>query len=146
MATVEIEEIAQEPSPPPQLLRKVIQRDEEFEMLEDGEASVETKRLRTDQVAMIVRIEVSLKNSSIVSLEDHSLLTSCSLQNVMKVSEKRQRQLEEMALVLEENNNLYVSVNDLQMRLLQEHHRREDLEVKVLTLETERQQMEAESQ
>ena len=143
---MEVEEIVWEAAPPPQLLRKVIQHDEEFEMLEDGEASVETKRLRTDQVAMIVRIEVSLKNSSIVSLEDHSLLTSCSLQNVMKVSEKRQRQLEEMALVLEENNNLYMSVNDLQMRLLQEHHRREDLEVKVLALETECQQMEAESQ
>ena len=63
----------------------------------------------------------------------------------MKVSEQRRWQLEEMALVLEENNNLYMSVNDLQMCLLQEHHRREDLEVKVLALEMEHWQMEAES-
>ena len=37
-------------------------------------------------------------------------------------------------------------MNDLQAHLLQEHHRREDLEVKVLALEMEHQQMEAESQ
>ena len=51
-----------------------------------------------------------------------------------------------MAPVLEENKNLQASVNDLQTCLLQEHHRREDLEVKVLALETERRQMEADSQ
>ena len=56
-------------------------------MLEEGEVSAETKRLRNDLTAMIGRIEVNLKNPSIVSLEDHSLLTPCSLQNVMKVSE-----------------------------------------------------------
>ena len=71
------------------------------------------KRLRTGLTAMIGHIEVSLKNPSIVSLGDHSLLTPCSLQNVMKVSEQRRWQLEEMALVLEENNNLQASVNDL---------------------------------
>ena len=71
------------------------------------------KRLRTGLTAMIGHIEVSLKNPSIVSLGDHSLLTPCSLQNVMKVSEQRRWQLEEMAPVLEENNNLQASVNDL---------------------------------
>ena len=134
---MEVEEIAREPALPPQLLHTVIQRSEEFEMLEEGEASTEMKRLRTDLAAMIGYIEVSLKNPSIVSLEDHSLLTPCSLQNVMKVFEQRQRQLEEMALVLEENKNLQASVNDLQARLLQECHRREDVEVKVLALEVE---------
>ena len=37
-------------------------------------------------------------------------------------------------------------MNDLQVRLTQERHHREDLEVKVLALEKEHQQMEAESQ
>jgi hypothetical protein len=37
-------------------------------MLEEEEASVEMKRLRTDLAAMIGRIEVSLKNPSIMSL------------------------------------------------------------------------------
>ena len=36
VATVEGKEIVREPTSPPQLLRTVIQRDEEFEMLEDG--------------------------------------------------------------------------------------------------------------
>jgi len=44
-------------------------------MLEEGEATVETKRLRTDLAAIIGRIEVSPKNPSIVYLEDHSILT-----------------------------------------------------------------------
>jgi hypothetical protein len=109
---MEVEEITWEPALPPQLLRTVIQHDEEFEMLEE-EVSAEMKRLRTDLAAMISRIEVSLKNPSIVSLGDHSLLTSCTLQNVMKVSEQHQRQLEEMTPVLEENKNLEESVNDL---------------------------------
>jgi hypothetical protein len=38
----------------------------------------------------------------------------------MKVFEQHWRQLEEMASVLEENKNLQASVNDLQVRLLQE--------------------------
>ena len=53
----------------------------------------------------------------------------------MKVSEQRRWQLEEMALVLEENKSMQASVKDLQACLLQEHHHREDLEVKVLALE-----------
>ena len=65
-------------------------------MLEEREASVEMKELRTDLAAMIGRIEVRLKNPSIVSHEDHKLLTLCSLQNVMKVFEQRRRQLEEI--------------------------------------------------
>jgi len=36
----------------------------------------------------------------------------------MKVFEQNQRQLEEMALVLEENKTLQASINDLQARLL----------------------------
>ena len=64
----------------------------------------------------------------------------------MKVSEQRRRQLEEMTPELEENKSLQASVEDLQVRLLQKRHRGEDLEVKVLALEKERQQMEAEGQ
>ena len=47
--------------------------------------------------------------------------------------------------MLEENKNLWESVDDLQARLLQECHRREDVEVNVLALEAERQQMEVEN-
>ena len=36
----------------------------------------------------------------------------------MKVSEQRRQQLEEMAPVLEEKNNLWELVDDLQVRLL----------------------------
>ena len=43
-----------------------------------------------------------------------------------------------MAPGLEENKNMRESVDDLQARLLQEHHHREDVEVKVLALEAER--------
>ena len=75
-------------------------------MLKEGEASAEMKRLRADLAALISLVEVSLKSPSIVSLEDHSLLTSCSFHNVMKVSEQCRWQLEKMAPVLEENKNL----------------------------------------
>ena len=51
-----------------------------------------------------------------------------------------------MTLELEENKSLQTSVNDLQAHLLRKRHRREDLEVKVLALEKEHQQMEAEGQ
>ena len=77
VATVEVEEIAQEPTLPPQLLRMVIQRGKEFEMLEEGDASVETKKVRADLTSMIGRIEVSLKRS-FLSLEEHSLLIHLS--------------------------------------------------------------------
>ena len=73
MATIEVEEIVQEPTLPPQLLRTVIQRGEEFEMLEEGEASVETKKLRADLTSMMGCIEVSLKRS-FLSFEERSLL------------------------------------------------------------------------
>ena len=66
-----------EPTLPPQLLRTVIQRGEEFEMLEEGEASAETKKLRVDLTSMIGRIEVSLKRS-FLSLEAYSLLIRLS--------------------------------------------------------------------
>ena len=108
-------------------------------MMEEGEASAEMKRLRNDLATMIGHFEVSFENPSIVSLEDHSLLTPCSLQNVMKVSEQCWRQLKEMAPMLEENKNPHASVNDLQAVLLEQRHRREDLEVKVLALEMEHQ-------
>ena len=58
---MDIEEITQEPSLPPQLLRTIIQRGDEFEMLEEGEVSVETMKPRADLTSMIGRIEVSLK-------------------------------------------------------------------------------------
>ena len=51
-----------------------------------------------------------------------------------------------MTLVLEENNSLQASMNNLQAPLVRECHRREDLEVKVLALEKEHQQMEGEGQ
>ena len=66
---IKVKEIVREPTLPPQLLRIVIQRGEEFEMLEEGEASVETKRLRADLMSMIGRIAVSLKRS-FLSLEE----------------------------------------------------------------------------
>ena len=65
VAAVEVEEIVQEPIPPPQLLRTVIQHGEEFEMLEEVEASVETKKLRANLTSMIGRIEISMKRSSL---------------------------------------------------------------------------------
>ena len=52
-----VEEIVQEPTTPPQLLCTVIQRGEEFEMLEEREA----KKLRADLTLMLARIEVSLR-------------------------------------------------------------------------------------
>ena len=67
------------------------------------------------------------------------------VQNVME-SKQLRWQLEEMTLVLEENKILQASGIDLQARLLQEHHHREELEVKVLVLEKDRQLMEAENQ
>ena len=73
VATVEIEEIVREPTPPPQLLRTVIQRGKEFEMLEEVEASAETKKLRANLTLMMGHIEVSLKKSSL-SFKGHSLL------------------------------------------------------------------------
>ena len=65
VAIVEIEEIVWEPTPPPQLLCTVILPDEEFEMLEEVEASTETKKLRADLTSMMGRIEVSLNRSSL---------------------------------------------------------------------------------
>ena len=58
---MEVEEIVREPSQPPQVLRMVIRHGDEFNMLEEEEASIEMKRLRADLSAMIGRIEVSLK-------------------------------------------------------------------------------------
>ena len=76
-------------------------------MLEEGEAGAETKRLETGLMAMNDHIEVSLKEILLLCpLMIAIFLTPCSLQNVMKVFEQRQRQLEEMALVLEENKSL----------------------------------------
>jgi len=75
-------------------------------MLEEGEESMETKRLRTDPATMIGHIEVSLKKSSIVCLEDHGFFNSMLFVECQKVFEQRRRQLEEMALVLEENKGL----------------------------------------
>ena len=107
--------------------------------MEEGEASAETRRLRTDLTTMIGRMELSLKEILLLCpLMIAIFLTPCSLQNVKKVSKQRRRHLKEMALVLEENKSLQASVDDLQACLLQERHRREDLEVKVLALEVER--------
>ena len=59
-ATV-LEEIVQEPTLPPQLLCTVIQHGEEFEMLDEREASSEAKKLKADLTSMLARIEVSLR-------------------------------------------------------------------------------------
>ena len=64
---------------------------------------------------------------------------------MMKVSEQRWCQLEEMVTVLRENKELQASVTDLQVCLTQERHRKEDLEVMVLALEKEKQLLEVES-
>ena len=48
-----------------------------------------------------------------------------------------------MAPVLKENKSLQATVNVLQARLLQERHSREDLEVKVMALEKDKQLLEA---
>ena len=59
---VVLEEIVRDPTPPPQLLHTVIQHREEFEMLEEREASSEAKKLRTDLTSMVAHIEVSLRD------------------------------------------------------------------------------------
>ena len=73
VAIMEIEEIVWEPALPPQLLRTVIQRGQEFEMLEEVEVSVETKKLRANLTSMMGHIEVSLQRSSL-SFKEHNLL------------------------------------------------------------------------
>ena len=50
-----------------------------------------------------------------------------------------------MVLVLEENKELQTSVTDLQVHLTQECHHKEDLEVKVLALEKDKQLLEVEN-
>ena len=76
-ATIEVKEIVREPTLPPQLLCTVIQHGKEFEMLEKGEASIETKKLRVDLTSMIGRIEVRLRRS-FLSLEERRLLIHLS--------------------------------------------------------------------
>ena len=56
VAAIEIKEIVREPTPPPQLLRTVIQRGKEFEILEKVEASMETKKLRANLTLMMCHI------------------------------------------------------------------------------------------
>ena len=57
-------------------------------MLEEGEASVETKRLKTDLTTMMGHIEVRLDTSFAMSFGDRSLLILSSLKNVLKVSKQ----------------------------------------------------------
>jgi len=73
MASIEIKEIVREHTLPPQLIRTVIPHGKEFEMSEEGEASIDTKKLRADLTSMMSRIEVSLKRSYL-SFKEHSLL------------------------------------------------------------------------
>jgi hypothetical protein len=58
---MEVEEIPRGPPPPPQLVRRVIQRGEEFETLKEGEASVEIKNLRVHVATMMGHVEVRVK-------------------------------------------------------------------------------------
>lgn len=60
IAIVQIKEIPQEPARPPQVFCTVIQRGDEFDKLEEEEATTEVKRLRADPSAMMGQIEVSL--------------------------------------------------------------------------------------
>ena len=62
-----------------------------------------------------------------------------------RVSEQRWRQLEEIARVAEENERLQETVVDLQAGLLQERHRREDLQVSVEALRKEKEQLKTEN-
>ena len=59
--TTVVEEIVWEPTPLPQLLHTVIQCSEEFEMLEEREASLEAKKLRADLASMLALIELSMR-------------------------------------------------------------------------------------
>ena len=77
VAAVEVEEIVREPTLPPQLLHTVIQRDEEFEVLKEWEASTKTKKLRANLMSTIGHIEVSLMRS-FLSHEESSLLIRLS--------------------------------------------------------------------
>jgi hypothetical protein len=58
---VEVEEIPRGPPPPPQLICTVIQHGEEFETLEEEEASMEIKNLMVDLATMMDYIEVRVK-------------------------------------------------------------------------------------
>ena len=77
VVAIEVEEIVWEPTPPPQLLCTVIQHGEEFEVPKEGEASMETKKLRANLMSIIGHIEVSLKRS-FLSLEERILLIHLS--------------------------------------------------------------------
>ncbi|XP_066375112.1 uncharacterized protein [Miscanthus floridulus] len=92
------------------------------QLAEEEEASMEENRLRADLSAMMANIE-----------------------GVMKTFEHQRQQLDEMALVLEENKRLQSLVNDLKARLTKVRHREEDLEVKVLALEKDHQVLESEN-
>jgi hypothetical protein len=61
MAAVEVEEIPREPARPPQVFRTVLRHGDEFDMLEEEEASAEVNWLRTNLSAMMAQIEVSKK-------------------------------------------------------------------------------------
>ena len=100
MATVEIEEIVREPTPPPQLLRTVVQHGEEFEMLEEGEASVEIKKLRADLTSMMGRIEVSLKRSSLSFKGRGLLIRNLNLCVLGKIEASTRKDTLEMHLIL----------------------------------------------
>jgi hypothetical protein len=55
----------------------VIQRGEEFETLEEGEASVEIKNLRVDLVTMMGHVEIRVKKWHIVPLWALIILFIC---------------------------------------------------------------------
>ena len=77
-ATV-LEEIVREPTPPPQLLRTVIQRGEEFEMLEERKANSETKKLTADLTLMLACIEVSLREFFCRNKGSTNLFAHCKM-------------------------------------------------------------------
>lgn len=60
VAIIEVEEIVRELAQPPQVVPMVIRRADEFEILEEEEASAETMRLRADLSVMVNQIEVDL--------------------------------------------------------------------------------------
>jgi len=60
IAAIQIEEIPWEPARSPHVFRTVIRRGDEFDMLEEEEATTEVERLRADPSVMMGLIEVSL--------------------------------------------------------------------------------------
>lgn len=76
---VVVEEIARAPTPEPQLVRMVIRRGNQFEVLEEDVADAEIRRLRADLTAMMTRIEVSDGSYYLLAMVFWHLIFFCDL-------------------------------------------------------------------